>query len=75
MNHNRKHINRAGLEAVGYSTYQHLIFFEEMGLPPKTIITAGGGTKNKTWMQIICYMAVMSINIPKTMSVLPMETQ
>ncbi|WMJ89151.1 FGGY-family carbohydrate kinase [Anaerocolumna sp. MB42-C2] len=64
-NHNRKHINRAALEAVGYSTYQHLILFKEMGIPPKTIITAGGGTKNKTWMQIICDMAGMPLHIPE----------
>ena len=43
--HTRKHINRAALEAVGYSTLQHLMLFREMGLPPHTLITAGGGTK------------------------------
>lgn len=63
--HTRKHINRAALEAVGYSTYQHLLLFEEMGLPPKSIITAGGGTKNRVWMQIICDMAGIPISIPE----------
>lgn len=63
--HNRRHIGRAALEAIGYSTYQHLLLFEEMGLPPKRIITAGGGTKNRTWMQIICDMAGIPITIPE----------
>lgn len=64
--HDRKHMNRAALEAVGYSTYQHLRLFEEMGVPPKAIITAGGGTKNQTWMQIVCDMAGIPIRIPES---------
>ena len=64
--HTRKHINRAALEAIGYSTYQHLILFREMGLAPKSIITAGGGTKNRTWMQIVCDMLGMPVCIPET---------
>lgn len=64
--HTRKHINRAALEAVGYSTLQHLMLFREMGLPPHTLITAGGGTKNNVWMQIICDMTGMPLHIPET---------
>lgn len=65
-NHTRKHINRAALEAVGYATYQHMILFGEMGEKPKSVITAGGGTKNRTWMQIICDMLGMPICIPES---------
>lgn len=64
-NHDRKHFNRAALEAIGYSTYQHLVLFQEMGIPPRIIITAGGGTRNLTWMQIICDMLGMPIQIPR----------
>lgn len=63
--HTRKHINRAALEAVGYSTYQHLMLFGEMGFPPETMITAGGGTKNEVWMQIVCNMAGIPLHIPE----------
>ena len=63
--HGRAQINRAALEAVGYSTYQHLLLFEELGVPPRRIITAGGGTKNAAWMQIICDMAGMPLTIPE----------
>ena len=63
--HTRAHINRAALEAVGYSVYQHLLLFTEMGVAPKRVITAGGGTRNRTWMQIICDMAGMPITIPE----------
>ncbi len=64
--HGRKEINRAALEAVSYSVYQHLLLFGEMGVPPQTIITAGGGTRNSTWMHIICDMAGMPVYIPET---------
>lgn len=63
--HTRKQINRAALEAVGYSTLQHMILFDEMNLPPKSVITAGGGTKNAAWTQIICDMIGRQICIPK----------
>lgn len=63
--HTRKQINRAALEAVGYSTLQHMILFDEMKLPPKSVITAGGGTKNAAWMQIICDMIGKEICIPE----------
>lgn len=63
--HGRKEINRAALEAVGYSVYQHLLLFREMGVPPQAVITAGGGTRNRTWMHIVCDMAGMPVLIPE----------
>lgn len=63
--HTRAHINRAALEAVGYSTLQHLKLFKEMGVGVTSMITAGGGTRNRTWMQIICDMAGLPITIPE----------
>mgnify|MGYP002533412360 CR=1 FL=1 len=41
------------------------LLFEELGVPPQRIITAGGGTKNAAWMQIICDMAGMPLTIPE----------
>lgn len=63
--HTRAHVNRAALEAIGYSVYQHLVLFDELGIPPRRIITAGGGTKNRTWMQIVSDMCGMDITIPE----------
>lgn len=63
--HGRAHINRAALEAIGYSTYQHLLLFQELDMRPSRIITAGGGTKNRTWMQIISNISGMDITIPE----------
>ena len=42
-----------------------MMLFNEMQIPPDKIITAGGGTKNLTWMQIICDMLGMEITIPE----------
>ena len=64
--HGRAHINRAALEAVGYSTLQHLALFRELGLPPRRVITAGGGTKNRTWMQIVCDICGLPITISES---------
>ena len=64
-NHDRRHINRAALEAIGYSTFQHLALFAEAGLSPTRIVTAGGGTRNATLMQIVCDMAGMPIPLPQ----------
>ncbi|WP_270235672.1 FGGY-family carbohydrate kinase [Lacticaseibacillus suilingensis] len=63
--HDRRHINRAALESVAYSTYQHMRLFSEIGLEPERVITAGGGTKNITWMQIVCDMLGKPLQIPE----------
>ncbi|WP_074018014.1 FGGY-family carbohydrate kinase [Kallipyga gabonensis] len=51
--HDRKSITRASLEAVAYSIGSHLRLFKKHNLIPNKIILAGGGTKNKVWMQIM----------------------
>lgn len=63
--HDRRHINRAALEAIGYTTLQHLILFSELGLSPTRIVSAGGCTRNATLMQIVCDMAGMPIPLPQ----------
>ncbi len=62
--HGRAECNRAALEAVGYSTLQHLQLFEEMGLPTSQVIVAGGGTKNITWMHIIADVIGLPVHMP-----------
>ncbi|MDD3174042.1 MAG: FGGY-family carbohydrate kinase, partial [Herbinix sp.] len=39
--------------------------FKEMNMEPTRVITAGGGTKNRTWMQIISDILGMEITIPE----------
>lgn len=50
--HTRHHINRAALEAVAYTVRQHVEKWAAAGAPLKSIKAAGGGTKNRVWMQM-----------------------
>ena len=65
-NHGRKQVNRAALESVGYSAYQHLLLFKELGLVPDSVTIAGGGTKNATWMQIVADITGTPIAVAET---------
>lgn len=53
LNHTKKHLYRSALEGIGFSVSQHMDIFRENGLEPKRILAAGGGTKNRIWMQMI----------------------
>ena len=53
ISHTRKHMYRSALESIGYSVAQHLDIFRENGVNIKNVFAAGGGTKNKEWLQII----------------------
>ena len=62
--HGRAQINRAALEAVGYSTYQHLLLFEELGKRP------GGSSQRAAARKTLhgcrsCDMAGMPLTIPE----------
>lgn len=51
--HTRHHLVRAAYEAIGYSVRQHLLLFRSLDLSVDTLTIAGGGTKNRPWMQIV----------------------
>ena len=53
LNHTKKHMYRAALEAVGYSIAQHFDIFAEHEVPINKIMAVGGGTKNPVWMQMV----------------------
>ncbi len=61
--HTRKEINRAALEGVAYSLGSHIRIFRKIGLIPDNIVIAGGGTKNKAWMQIVADVLGMPIQL------------
>lgn len=63
--HTRRHINRAALEAVGYTVYQHVKLMRSKGLPVHSIIAAGGGTKNAAWMQAVADIAAVPVELTK----------
>ncbi len=63
--HTRAHINRAALEAVGYTVYQHVKLFQGKGLPVNSIIVAGGGTKNQAWMQAVADITGVPVELTR----------
>ena len=53
LTHTRAHVYRAILEGVGYGIRHNLEIVEELGQMPTDIIAIGGGTSNRTWLQIV----------------------
>jgi len=53
LSHSGKHIYRSLLEGTGYGVYHHIDILNSINIEPRKIISAGGGTKNRAWVQII----------------------
>jgi xylulokinase len=51
-NHRRKHFVRAVLEGITFSLNETIEIFRNAGVPIHTIISIGGGSHNKHWLQI-----------------------
>lgn len=65
LSHTKKHLYRSALEGIGFSVSQHMDIFRENGLNPSRILAAGGGTKNRMWMQMIADITGVSVAIAK----------
>ena len=50
--HTMKHFVRAVIEGITFSLHESIEIFRESGKKVDTIISIGGGAKNKTWLQI-----------------------
>ena len=53
LSHSRADIYRAILEGVAYGIRHNIETFQNIGAPVKRIVAVGGGTKSKTWLQIV----------------------
>lgn len=53
LQHTRQHLYRSALEGIGFTAAQHVDILREHGLAPRRILAAGGGTKNRLWMQMV----------------------
>ncbi|MGV3492113.1 MAG: FGGY-family carbohydrate kinase [Devosia sp.] len=51
LTHTRGDIYRAVFEGIAYGTRHVLETYADAGQPPKVILAAGGGTKNRVWSQ------------------------
>lgn len=51
--HTRRHIYRALLEGSAYSLRHHFDLMAEIGIKPKRLIAAGGGSQDSLWTQVV----------------------
>jgi xylulokinase len=51
--HTRNHLYRAVLESVAYGIRHNIETFGDIGADVKRVVAVGGGTKSKTWLQIV----------------------
>ncbi|MCB9452720.1 MAG: FGGY-family carbohydrate kinase [Anaerolineaceae bacterium] len=65
LSHTRDHIYRAALESVAYGIRHNLETFQEMGATIKRVVAVGGGTKSRTWLQIVSDVAGVEQNLPE----------
>lgn len=63
--HTRKHVYRAILEGVAYGIRHNIETFKSIGADIDRIIAVGGGTKSKTWLQIVSDVAGISQIVPQ----------
>jgi xylulokinase len=65
LKHTRADIYRSLLESVGFGIRHNVEVLIAENAIPKRILGVGGGTKNLEWMQIICDIANIGLDIPK----------
>lgn len=65
LSHTRAHLYRAVLEGVAYGTRHNLETFRSINAEVARVVAVGGGTKSKTWLQIISDTAGVDQMIPE----------
>ncbi len=63
--HTRAHLYRATLESVAYGIRHNIETFREIGAKVHRIIAVGGGTKSRTWLQIVSDVTGISQEVPQ----------
>lgn len=61
--HGKYHLYRALLEGIAFGIKHNLEYINSI-LPPKRILTTGGGTKNPLWLKIIASVIAQRLFIP-----------
>jgi xylulokinase len=63
--HTRSHMYRAVLESVAYGIRHNIETFRDIGAEVKRVVAVGGGTKSKTWLQIVSDVAGIGQVVPE----------
>lgn len=64
LSHTRADLYRAALEGVAYGIRHNIDTFRAIGAPVKRVVAVGGGTKSRTWLQIISDVASVEQHVP-----------
>jgi xylulokinase len=64
LSHSRGDVYRALLESVGYGIRHNLDAMRSEGMAPTRILAVGGGTLNRSWMQMVSDIAGIEQHIP-----------
>ena len=63
--HRREHLYRAVLESVAYGIRHNIETFQSIGVDVKRIVAVGGGTKSRTWLQIVSDVSGIAQEVPQ----------
>jgi xylulokinase len=62
--HTRAHLYRAMLEGVAYAIRHNVEAMAAAGAPPRRLVAVGGGTRNRTWLQIVSDVTGLPQDLP-----------
>jgi xylulokinase len=62
--HTRGHLFRAVLESVAYGICHNIETFRNIGAQVRQVVAVGGGTKSRTWLQIVSDVAGIPQMVP-----------
>lgn len=63
--HHRSHLYRAVLESVAYGIRHNIETFRSIGADVRRVVAVGGGTKSRTWLQIVSDVTGVAQEVPQ----------
>lgn len=63
--HRREHLYRAVLESVAYGIRHNIETFRSIGADVRRVVAVGGGTKSRTWLQIVSDVCGIAQDVPE----------
>jgi xylulokinase len=65
LKHSKGDLYRALLEGVAFGIRHNLELMREEGLGPERVLAVGGGTQNRTWLQIVADVCDIELTLPE----------
>jgi xylulokinase len=64
LTHTRAELYRAVLESTAYGVRHNVEVMQELGAPPRRLVAVGGGTRSRTWLQIVSDVCGLPQDLP-----------